>query len=97
MTVMDNLGAHKTRAVRDLLEQSGFAYRYLPPYSPDLNPIEHARAKVKAGLRRAAARSVGAPCTMRSAPRSTPAPPGTPPAASATPATPASERTWSGL
>ena len=58
--VMDNLGAHKTRAVRDLLERSGFAYRYLPPYSPDLNPIEPAWAKVKADLRRAAARSVGA-------------------------------------
>jgi transposase len=58
--VMDNLGAHKTRAVRELLEWSGFAYRSLPPYSPDLNPIEPAWAKVKADLRRAAARSVGA-------------------------------------
>lgn len=58
--VMDNLSAHKTRAVRDLLERSGFAYRYLPPYSPDLNPIEPAWAKVKAQLRTAAARTVAA-------------------------------------
>jgi transposase len=56
--VMDNLSAHKTRAVRDLLERSGFAYRYLPPYSPDLNPIELAWAKVKAHLRTTAARTV---------------------------------------
>jgi transposase len=55
--VMDNLGAHKTPEVRDLLDRSGFAYRYLPPYSPDLNPIEPAWAKVKADLRRAAART----------------------------------------
>jgi transposase len=58
--VMDNLGAHKTRAVRDLLERSGFAYRYLPPYSPDLNPIEPAWAKVKAQLRKAGARTAEA-------------------------------------
>src|SRR5688572_12935909 len=58
--VMDNLAAHKTRAVRDLLERSGLAYRYLPPYSPDLNPIEPAWAKVKAQLRAAAARTAEA-------------------------------------
>jgi hypothetical protein len=40
--VLDNLGAHKTPAVRDLLDRSGFAHRYLPAYSPDLNPIEPA-------------------------------------------------------
>ena len=51
--VMDNLGAHKTPKVREL---SGFLYRYLPSYSPDLNPIEPAWAQVKAELRRAAAR-----------------------------------------
>jgi transposase len=56
--VMDNLNAHKTQAVRALLDDAGFAYRYLPPYSPDLNPIELAWAKVKAGLRKAAARAV---------------------------------------
>jgi transposase len=55
--VMDNLGAHKTSAVRRLLDRSGFAYRYLPSYSPDLNPIEPAWAQVKAELRRVAART----------------------------------------
>ena len=58
--VLDNLGAHKTRRVRDLLDRSGFAYRYLPPYSPDLNPIEQAWAKLKAELRRIAARTTEA-------------------------------------
>ena len=55
--VMDNLAAHKTAQVRALLDRSGFAYRYLPAYSPDLNPIEPAWAKVKATLRRVAART----------------------------------------
>jgi transposase len=55
--VMDNLAAHKTAAVRALLDASGFAYRYLPAYSPDLNPIEMAWAKVKTLLRKAAART----------------------------------------
>src|SRR5690242_20853388 len=54
--VMDNLGAHKTPRVRELLDRSGFPYRYLPSYSPDLNPIEPAWAQVKAELRRVAAR-----------------------------------------
>jgi transposase len=54
--VMDNLGAHKTPKVRELLDGSGFPYRYLPSYSPDLSPIEPAWAQVKAELRRAAAR-----------------------------------------
>jgi transposase len=58
--VMDNLPAHKAPKVRALLDRSGFAYRYLPSYSPDLNPIEAAWAKVKAELRRVAARTVGA-------------------------------------
>jgi transposase len=58
--VLDNLGAHKTAEVRDLLDRSGFAYRYLPPYSPDLSPIEPAWAKVKAELRRIAARTTEA-------------------------------------
>ena len=58
--VLDNLRAHKTRAVRDLLDRSGFAYRYLPSYSPDLSPIEPAWAKLKAELRRVAARTVEA-------------------------------------
>ncbi len=58
--VMDNLPAHKAPKVRALLDRSGFAYRYLPAYSPDLNPIEPAWAKVKAGLRRVAARTADA-------------------------------------
>ena len=56
--VMDNLGAHKTPAVRALLDDAGFRYHYLPSYSPDLNPIELAWAKVKASLRKAAAWTV---------------------------------------
>jgi len=54
--VMDDLGAHKTPEVRELLDGSGFPYRYLPSYSPDLSPIEPAWAQVKAELRRVAAR-----------------------------------------
>jgi transposase len=56
--IMDNLNAHKTSAVRALLDGSGFTYRYLPSCSPDLNPIELAWAKVKTGLRKVAARTV---------------------------------------
>ena len=55
--VMDNLAAHKAPRVRALLDRSGFGYRYLPAYSPDLNPTEPAWAKVKAALRRVAART----------------------------------------
>lgn len=58
--VMDNLAAHKAPKVRALLDASGFAYRYLPAYSPDLNPIEPGWAKVKAELRRVAARTTPA-------------------------------------
>jgi len=56
--VMDNLRPHKTPEVRAVLDGSGFAYRYLPAYSPDLSPIEPAWAKVKSDLRRVAARTV---------------------------------------
>ena len=56
--VMDNLRAHKAPQVRALLDRSGFVYRYLPAYSPDLTPIEPAWAKVKAELRRVAARTI---------------------------------------
>ena len=58
--VMDNLPAHKAPRVRALLDRSGFACRYLPAYSPDLNPIEPGWAKVKAELRRVAARTINA-------------------------------------
>ena len=59
--VLDNLRAHKTAAVRRLLDRSGFAYRYLPPYAPDLSPIEPTWSKLKAELRRVAARTTEAP------------------------------------
>jgi transposase len=55
--VMDNLGAHKTPKVRELLDRSGFPYRYLPSYSPDLNPIEEALSKIKNIVRKAQART----------------------------------------
>ena len=58
--VMDNLRPHKTPEVRAVLGGSGFPYRYLPSYSPDLSPIEPGWAKVKSYLRRVAARSVEA-------------------------------------
>ena len=58
--VMDNLRAHKAPRVRALLDRSGFTYRYLPAYSPDFTPIEPAWAKVKAELRRRAARTAPA-------------------------------------
>jgi transposase len=55
--VMDNLGAHKGQRVTELIEARGCKLLYLPPYSPDLNPIEEAFAKVKALLRRAGTRT----------------------------------------
>ena len=60
IVVMDNLPAHKGDAVRNLIEARGATLRFLPPYSPDLNPIELAFAKLKALLRKAAERTVGA-------------------------------------
>jgi transposase len=58
--VMDNLRAHKTPEVQAVLDRSGFAYRYLPSYSPDLSPIEPGWAKMKSYLRRVAARTLEA-------------------------------------
>jgi transposase len=58
--VMDNLRPHKTPEVQAVLDGSGFPYRYLPAYSPDLSPIEPAWAKVKSYLRWVAARTVEA-------------------------------------
>src|SRR5688500_10189727 len=55
--VMDNLSAHKGERVRELIESKGCELIYLPPYSPDFNPIEEAFAKLKALLRKAEARS----------------------------------------
>jgi transposase len=58
VVVMDNLAAHKVQGVRDLIEQAGAELRYLPPYSPDFNPIEKCWSKVKQLLRAAKARSI---------------------------------------
>ena len=58
VVVMDNLSSHKRAAVRELIEAAGACVRYLPPYSPDLNPIEQAFAKLKALLRSAGKRTV---------------------------------------
>jgi len=58
IVVMDNLASHKVAGVREAIEGVGASVWYLPPYSPDLNPIEKLWSKVKAWLRRAAARTV---------------------------------------
>ena len=55
---MDNLSSHKGSRVRALIEAAGASLLYLPPYSPDFNPIENAFAKLKALLRKAAERTV---------------------------------------
>ena len=57
IVVMDNLCAHKGGKVRELVEGRGCELMYLPPYSPELNPIEEAFSKVKGLLRRAEART----------------------------------------
>ena len=57
VVVMDNLSSHKGSRVRELVEGRGCELLYLPPYSPDLNPIEEAFAKLKALLRKAGART----------------------------------------
>ena len=58
VVIMDNLLAHKVHGVRQAIEAAGASLRYLPPYSPDFNPIEMAFAKLKALLRAAAARTI---------------------------------------
>ena len=58
VVVMDNLSSHKGPRVRALIEAAGAALLFLPPYSPDFNPIENAFAKLKALLRKAAERTV---------------------------------------
>jgi transposase len=60
IVVMDNLPAHKVAGVQTIIEAAGAELRYLPPYSPDLNPIEMAFAKLKAHLRKAKERSLPA-------------------------------------
>ena len=57
LVVMDNLGAHKVDGVRELIEHTGASLCYLPPYSPDFNPIEPMWSKIKQVLRSHAPRS----------------------------------------
>lgn len=58
IVVMDNLPAHKVKGIAEAIKARGAQLRYLPPYSPDLNPIEMAFAKLKAHLRATAARTI---------------------------------------
>jgi len=58
VVIMDNLSSHKGTRVREMIEAAGAHLLYLPPYSPDFNPIENAFAKLKALLRKAAERTV---------------------------------------
>ena len=60
IVVMDNLGSHKVAGVREAIEARGAELRYLPPYSPDLNPIEQVFAKFKHLVRNAQPRSIEA-------------------------------------
>ena len=58
IVIMDNLSSHKRASVREIIEDRGAELRFLPPYSPDFNPIEMAFSKLKALLRKAAERTV---------------------------------------
>ena len=60
VVILDNLSSHKGPRVRALIEAAGATVRFLPPYSPDFNPIEKAFSKLKAMLRKAAERTVDA-------------------------------------
>ena len=62
VVIMDNLGSHKSKAVRQLIRSVGAKLFFLPKYSPDMNPIEQVFAKLKHLLRKAAARTVEAVC-----------------------------------
>lgn len=64
VVVLDNLAVHKQPEVRTVIEQAGALVRFLPPYSPDLNPIELAFAKLKAFLRAARPRSFDQVCSL---------------------------------
>ena len=61
IVIMDNLPAHKVSGIRETIEAKGATLLYLPPYSPDFNPIELAFSKLKALLRKAAARIIEGP------------------------------------
>ena len=60
IVALDNLGSHRSHRIRELIEACGATLLYLPKYSPELNPIEMAFAKLKSGLRKAAERSTEA-------------------------------------
>ena len=60
IVVLDNLGSHRARAIREAILTAGAKLAFLPPYSPDFNPIEQVFAKVKHWLRMAQARSIDA-------------------------------------
>jgi len=64
IVIMDNLSAHKVAGVREAIAATGAKIAYLPPYSPDLNPIEQLFAKLKHLLRKARARTVDALWTV---------------------------------
>lgn len=61
VVIMDNLGSHKIKGVREAIEAAGASLLFIPPYSPDLNPIEMAFAKLKAMLRAKKLRTIEAP------------------------------------
>lgn len=58
IVIMDNLSSHKRPAIRERIEAAGATLRFLPPYSPDFNPIEKAFSRIKAMLRKAGERTV---------------------------------------
>lgn len=58
IVIMDKLGSHKSAAVRDAIEEAGAKLMFLPPYSPDLNPIEQTFSKIKHWMRQAQKRTV---------------------------------------
>jgi len=60
IVIMDNLPAHKASGIREAIEATGSTLRYLPPYSPDFNPIENAFSRLKALLRAKAQRTIAA-------------------------------------
>ena len=62
IVVMDNLGSHKSPTVRQMIRKAGARLWYLPPYSPDLNPIEQVFAKIKHWMRIAQKRSIDEAC-----------------------------------
>lgn len=64
VVVLDNLAVHKQPEVREAIERAGARLRFLPPYSPDFNPIEQAFAKLKAFLRRARPRTFDQVCAL---------------------------------